>query len=74
MSGGIIIKVGRKKFTYGHFLKWMRTYKTTYRAIIPEDVALVWIAQVQQILDTIEVNTERIYGNQTIALSVCQEE
>jgi len=48
-------------FSYQDFLTWMQNYKPLYKTIIPRHVAEQWLAQAQQILDTIDENSQMLH-------------
>ncbi len=52
---------GKKKRTYGYFLKWMQSYKPTFKSVISKETVLKWIEQTQEILDIIDENSKKLY-------------
>ncbi|MGZ6254559.1 MAG: hypothetical protein ACXWL5_01045 [Candidatus Chromulinivorax sp.] len=50
-----------QNFSYQNFLTWMQNYKPLFKTIIPNHVAKQWIEQAQEILDTIDKNTQMLH-------------
>ncbi|MGZ6251412.1 MAG: hypothetical protein ACXWL2_05250 [Candidatus Chromulinivorax sp.] len=49
------------KYSYQDFLTWIQNYKPLFKTIISRHVAQQWIEQAQQILDTIDENTQILH-------------
>ncbi|MGZ6251357.1 MAG: hypothetical protein ACXWL2_04970 [Candidatus Chromulinivorax sp.] len=47
--------------SYQDFLQWMQNYKPLLKTIIPKNTAEQWLMQAQQILDTIDENTQMLH-------------
>ncbi|MBP6870317.1 hypothetical protein KBC04_05515 [Candidatus Babeliales bacterium] len=48
-------------FSYQDFLTWMQNYKPLFKTILPRKIAEQWLIQAQQILDTIDENTQTLH-------------
>lgn len=51
----------KRRPTDGHFLTWIKSYKPLYKTILPRNIAEQWLIQAQQILDTIDENTQMLH-------------
>ena len=52
---------GKKKRTYGYFLTWMQSYKPILKTVISTSIAAQWIEQAQEILDSIDQQSKKLY-------------
>ncbi len=50
-----------ESFSYQDFLTWMQNYKPLLKTKIPRNVAKQWLMQAQQILDTIDENSQMLH-------------
>ncbi len=49
------------EYSYQDFLTWMQNYKPLLKTILPRHTAEQWLIQAQQILDTIDENTQMLH-------------